>query len=428
MTLRQRAKTIQTFIRQRKDALCFEDIPDPRKLRGRRWSLQALLSTAVFSMMVLARSLRGAEKFSDDLANGLNKRGINRRVPDSTLGDLLAAMNPEPLRLHLHRQVLAEHRRKALEPTLLPIRAISIDGKTNATLKEEANPDCQKQNPKGKPPYWLYRVVRATLISSAAAMCIDQVPIPADTNDCGVFKAFFDGLRKTYGRAELFDLVCVDAGFASEANARQVDDAGKGYVMNIKSNQPELQKEAWRVLGAQTQSQAPQAQTSWESDSSRGWIKRQLWRTQDLAGWGTWSHLRQVWLVRVLVRKSKDGPEQILEDRLYATNLVPGRLKPEHIVDLVRAHWRIENNCFGRLDIEWKEDHGHWVRRQNGLPVSSLLRLIAYNLLELLHAVHLRSQDARQATWQQLRDWVRDALLWLPPLARDPEVSPAVAP
>jgi len=266
----------------------------------------------------------------------------------------------------------------------------------------------------------------ATLISSSAAMCIDQMPIPAQTNDCGVFKPFFEGLCKTYGRADLFDLACMDAGFASEANARQVDEAGKAYVLSIKSNQPELQKEGWRVLATQAKTQAPEAETPWESDSSRGWIKRQLWRTEELARWGTWTHLRQVWLVRVLARKGKDGPERVLEDRLYATNLVRGRLKPEQILDLVRAHWRIENNCFGRLDIEWQEDHGRWVRRSNGLPVVSLLRLIAYNLLEMLRAVHLRSKAARRAAWQQLRDWVRDALVW--PIHADPqdgEVSPA---
>lgn len=425
MTLRRRTKTVQTFVRQRDGALNFEGIPDPRKCRGRRWSLQALLSTTVFSMMVLARSLRQAERFSEDLANAQKKRGISRRVPDSTLGEFLAAMSPAPLRQHLHRQVLAEIRRKALEPTVLPIRAISIDGKTVATLNGEMNKDCQKQNPEGQPPYWLYRVVRATLISSAAALCIDQQPIPADTNDMGVFKAFFENLGKTYGRADIFDLVCVDAGFASEANARQVDHAGKAYVLSIKSNQPELQKEAWRVLGAKAKTQEPEAETPWESDSSRGWIKRQLWRTEELAGWGNWTHLRQVWLVRVLARKGKDGPERVLEDRLYATNLVRGRLKSEHILDLVRAHWRIENNCFGRLDIEWQEDHGRWVRRGNGLPVVSLLRLIGYNLLEMLHAVHLRSEAARTAAWQQMRDWVRDALVWpIQPDLQDAEVSP----
>jgi hypothetical protein len=93
------------------------------------------------------------------------------------------------------------------------------------------------------------------------------------------------------------------------------------------------------------------------------------------------------------------------------------------ILALVRAHWRIENNCFGRLDIEWQEDHGHWVHRGNGLPVVSLLRVIAYNLLEMLHAVHLRSEAARESAWQQLRDWVRDALIW--PIGTAPDALEA---
>ena len=108
------------------------------------------MSTAVFSLMVMARSLRGAERFSEDLTASQGKLGIRRRVPDSTLGNLLAALDPKGLRRHLHRQILAEHRRKALEPTVVPIRAISIDGKTVATLKGEAKADCQKQQAEGQ--------------------------------------------------------------------------------------------------------------------------------------------------------------------------------------------------------------------------------------------------------------------------------------
>ena len=84
MKLRQRIKAVQTYLRQREEALCFDKIRDPRKARGQRWSLGALLSTAVFSLMAMARSLRGAERFSEDLATAQKKRGINRRVPDST--------------------------------------------------------------------------------------------------------------------------------------------------------------------------------------------------------------------------------------------------------------------------------------------------------------------------------------------------------
>ena len=111
------------------------------------------------------------------------------------------------LRHHLHQMVLAEHRRKALEPLVLPIRAIAVDGKTVATLAKKHNADCHKQSPDGHEPYYLYRVLNATLISSAAAVAIDQLPIPAATNDMGAFAAFYASLQRTFDRANLFELI-----------------------------------------------------------------------------------------------------------------------------------------------------------------------------------------------------------------------------
>ena len=90
-----------------------------------------------------------------------------------------------------------------------------------------------------------------------------------------------------------------------------------------------------------------------------------------------------------------------------------GRLNAPALLDVVRAHWRIENNLHGSLDIHFKEDLGLWVHRGQGLPVMGLLRMLAYNLLALLRSVHLRSAQARQASWQRVRDWMRDALLGL---------------
>jgi hypothetical protein len=125
----------------------------------------------------------------------------------------------------------------------------------------------------------------------------------------------------------------------------------------------------------------------WESDLSRGWQAATLANQRD-GRMGNRSHLRQVWLVRVLARANREAPETVLEERFYATNLPTGRLGGDAILDLVRAHSRIENNFFVRLDIEWQEDHGRWVHSGNGLPVVSLLRIVAHNLLEMLHAVH----------------------------------------
>ena len=425
-TLLKRIKAVQSFVRQRREALCFTAVRDPRDRRGRRWTSQALLQTAVVGLMLLAKGLRGVERISKDLAAARRIKGLLRRVADSTLGDFLSRVSPTDLRHHLHRQILAEHRRKAIEPTVLPIRAIAVDGKTTATLDFEANGNCQKHSPENQPPHWLHRVVNATLISSAAALCIDQIPIPAKTNDMGIFPKFWKGLMSVYGRANLFDVATMDSGFCSEKNARLVDESHKAYWISLKDNQPELKREAERVLLAKAKSAPPEAQTDWESDSSRGWIRRQLWRTDEMAGWGKWTHLRQVVLLRVRARDA-DGNERVLEDRYYVTNLVRGRLDGAQLLRLARAHWRIENNLHGALDIQWQEDHGRWVQRGNGLAVSSLLRVIAYNLMSLLRAVHLRTDDARAMAWDQLRDWVRDAMLW-PESPRTQEEHAAVTP
>ena len=434
MTVRRRIKPIQSFLRQRREALRFDAVPEFRRRRGRRWSLSAVLSTAVLSLMLLARSLRQAERLSRDLADARRVKGLRRRLPDSTLGDVMARVAPGALRRHLYAQMLAEHRRKALEPTVLPIRAIAVDGKNVATLRRRVNRDCQRQDNPGQPTSWLYRVVNATLISAAAAVCLDQRPIPAATNDMGIFRAFYADLKRAYGRAGLFELVSTDAGFTSEANARLLDEDGCAYWMALKQNQPELWTEARRVLIAQTEREAPEAQTGWELDSSRGWIRRELWRTGPIARWGAWTHLRQVVLVRVWQSAGRPhakepvyGPPQILEERLHVTNLVHGRLDGDQLLALDRAHWRIENNLHGALDIQWQEDHGRWVRRGRGLPVSALLRVLAYNLLELLRVVHLRSAEARAAAWAQLRDWMYLALMLPDEPERAAEATPALA-
>lgn len=81
-------------------------------------------------------------------------------------------------------------------------------------------------------------------------------------------------------------------------------------------------------------------------------------------------------------------------------------------------------NLRGTLDIQLREDDPWWVRRGCGLINTGLLRAIAYNLLAIARAVHLRRD--RLIGWQQLRDWIRDAIVW-PSLLAETEQSTAPA-
>ena len=68
----------------------------------------------------------------------------------------------------------------------------------------------------------IVRTVTATLTSSAAKPIIDVMPIPASTNEMGVFEVALDSLCKAYSGLELFDLVTYDAGACSAHNAALV--------------------------------------------------------------------------------------------------------------------------------------------------------------------------------------------------------------
>lgn len=250
------------------------------------------------------------------------------------------------------------------------------------------------------------------------------MPIPADTNEMGCFQDFVSGLLSIYGRGDILDVLVHDSGMNSESNARFVDAQGLGYVAAIKGNQPELEREARRLMSLR-RFDAPDFQTPWQNDSSRGRIRYQFYCSDEMAGWATGRICGRCgwcacWRVPSAVCRPHPHPRR-------APVRHQPRLEPplrRGLPAVIRAHWRIENEPHGTLDLRWLEDRGHWVRRGQGLPVCALLPALAFNLLALLRAVHLRSDGACMVTGHRLRDWMRDALVHMAvdPLA--PEVAP----
>src|ERR1700733_447718 len=105
-------------------------VKDPRDVRGRRWVLEVLLRAVVVALIAGCKSLAQAEALTAEMSVPLRKRlGIARRVADTTMRDVLCALDPEELRGPLHQVVRAAHRRKALEPDMLPFGAVAMDGK-----------------------------------------------------------------------------------------------------------------------------------------------------------------------------------------------------------------------------------------------------------------------------------------------------------
>jgi hypothetical protein len=139
----------------------------------------------VVSIAAGCKSLSELEKLTEEMSPAARRKlKLNRRVPDTTARDVLTKLAPTELRRCLHAQTKAAQRRRALEPFGLPFGVVVIDGKsTTATFADDKY--AQRQTSEVGSECGLVRTMTCALVSSAARLCIDAIPIPAETNEMG---------------------------------------------------------------------------------------------------------------------------------------------------------------------------------------------------------------------------------------------------
>jgi hypothetical protein len=389
----------------------FEQVADPR--RGpKKWRLPALLTAAVVGAMGGCRSVFEVEQLTALLSPSVRRRlGLARRLPDTTLRDVLCALSVDELRACLHRLVRAAWRRKALQPQGLPFGVVTLDGKGTA-LPCWDDDFVQKHQPEGELPFGLVRTVTCTLVSAAGRPCLDAIPIPARTNEMGHFKAAFDSVNKTYGA--LFRLVTYDAGALSDDNGRHVVDAGKHYLLRLKGEQRTMYKLAEELLDPHE----VVAQTVDVLDNRTTITRRlvlltvnQSWAYGDgkSAVESVWQHART--FLRVESIQTKDGEVVAREARMYVSSLQEKELTPEQWLLLVRSHWGVEVS-HNAIDTAFAEDDRPWIVADgNGMLAVLVLRRIAYTLLALFRSVSLRSEARRAMRWGELLRWIGASLV-----------------
>ena len=367
-------------------------VRDPRKRRGRRWPFEKLIGALWAGVLTSAPTLRAVETLTE-------RQG--RRIPDTTLNSLLLKLRHRPFEDLLVREVKAAWRSKELT-SLLPLNQVAVDGKAIWVGKHKANKYCQLQDQEGVGPRHIMRMLRATFVSGPTQLCLGQAPIPADQNDMSAFAEFFAWLLAQYGRSDLMQVVSVDAGFASKKNADLIVGAQLGYLISLKSPQQELYAEATRLLGHRRK---PDAEGPWERVNGKR-IRRLLFRTEEMAGWNHWTHLRQVWRVR---QETEEKGEIKIEERYFLTNLTVGPTQGDMPLQMVRAHWGIENGNNWTMDMVWNEDDYPWA--SGALEVVSWLRLLAMNVVMRLRTRHLRSARNRNRPWKDLLKYIEDVIV-----------------
>lgn len=412
----------------------FDKVGDPRVAAKVTYSLPAILAVLVAAVVTGARSLRQVEQRTLQIVKKLGSwRGLKKRIADNTFGKLLPRLRLSDLMAALHRMVKAEKRRGNLEPTRLAVGAVAIDGKNVATLRwhdlcrvmdledgqgqtplataelieqvrsllAERYPEAQLSVPKAGEPYALMRVHTVTLISSDAAPCIHQRPIPGETNEIGAMPALLLELKAAYGRTRLFRRMTTDAGNTSLAVAAQIMELGCHYFCQIKSIHGELHSEAVHALSALTENQALHSY----SDKQNGeLVTYHIW-CHDLGrqGWLDWTHARQLVRVQRCAFVPRTGEVKI-GNRYYVANQAMEELGPRSALSISRAHWRCENCTHWTVDAELQEDRRQlaWSRHPRGVLVVSTLRMMAMLILAMTRQLSRVNYSKEQPSWSQV--------------------------
>ncbi len=388
--------------------LKLEEVEDRRRRQGRRWQLSTLLRAVIVGITAGLYGLGELELLTQNLAPALRRAlGIPRRLADTTARAALIRIVPYELRQAIYRMIHAARRRGALLLHGFPFHVVALDGKVTSLEVWDHHYAQQHTDEKNLKAHGLVRTVTAALVSTRAKPIIDAVPIPAETNEMGIFPVVFDALLRTYGN--LFRLVTYDAGATSEHNCKLVVEAGKDFLFHIKTESWLIIQEAKRLLG-NIPSQTAMAHTE-DVVSNHTSVHRYLF-TCHVAGpcFFGWPHVKTI--LRVLSEKVQDGKVIAREDRYFISSLKLTELTLEEWLRLVRSHWAVENNAHWTLDAIFREDDHPWIEADpRGVVVFMLLRRIAYNLLTLFRSVTQKSDERRAMPWRQLLTWVYNTLI-----------------
>lgn len=387
-----------------------DDVADPRAHRGRRWkNLGVLLAAVVVGICAGAKSLAQLEMLSAETGRAMRKAlGMLRRIPDTTLRDVLCVVDPRELRRAIYAQVRAAHRRKALEPERLPFGILTMDGKGTALSGCDDFYAQRQSQDDGKQFTSVLRTVTCTLVSAAAKPCIDAIPIPASTNEMGHFAMALREVFRAYAPLGLFRLVTYDAGACSLENANVVRELRLHYLFGLKGTQRTLFEEAKRLLEHRP---ATEADAVSEDIVGANIVTRRAYITEEMAEFGDWIHLRTVVRIESETR-TRDGRLVAHDNRYRIASLPRNALADAQWLRVVRLHWGVENNCHNTFDTVFFEDDKPWIEDSpKGALAVLLLRRIAYNLLALFRSVTQRSEERRRIPWADLLRGFAQALV-----------------
>jgi predicted transposase YbfD/YdcC len=355
------------------DAL--SEVPDPRKARGIRHAVSAILLLGACAVLTGARSFAAIAEYAHDTGRVLLERlGVGEVVPhESTIRRVLQDLDPDAVEAAMRSWALAQLADRTA-PEGVPVReqrrVLALDGKTvrGAHIPTDAGTD---RGDGGDGGYRQPHLV--SVLDQGSGAVLGQVAVAEKGSEVAAFTTLLDEL-------DLTDvLITADAVHTNRSHAEYLHKRGNHYLLTAKSNQPTLLRRLralpWKQLGVAAR----------ERGRGHGRVETRsisvvsLRPCPDLGG-EFFPHAAQA--IKVVRRRRALTGRKWTTVTVYAiTSLTGLQADPVLLARWLRGHWAIEALHWVR-DVSFDEDRSQ-VRTGHGPQIMAALRNLVITALRL---------------------------------------------
>ena len=382
----------------------FQDLEDPRIERSKRHGLLDILTIAICAVICGADSWVHVEMYGKskeewfrsflDLPNGIPSHDTLRQAQ----GDVFSRLDPDRF-----QECFMEWSRAVAG--LLPGEVVAIDGKP---VLSEAEGTVRRSHDKMAGKQAIHLV---SAWASANTLTLGQVKTDQKSNEITAIPRLLE-LLELNGC-----IVTIDAMGCQKEIAQGILDRGADYLLAVKENQGRLYQDVRDLfdggggtgLGRRALRLRHHAEPTTLNKGHGRIERRECWAISDpsclgyLSTGGDWPGLRSV--VQVLGRRDTDTGITV-QPRYYISSL---DVSAERLLEVVRAHWSIENSLHWSLDVTFREDQSR-VRKDHSPQNMATLRQISHNQLKRETSLKVGIQGKRlQAGWRE--DYLLKVLL-----------------
>ena len=334
----------------------FEVLEDPRDIRGKKYKLIDILIMTIYGILCgltdftnIADFLKIKEDYFTELL------GLENGTPShDCLSDIFARIDSKKF-----MEIFIEWIKEILVSA--NGKNISIDGKAIRSAIDKING--------GNTPY----IVSAFI--GEIGLSIGQVKVDDKSNEITAIPDLLD-LLNIEGAT-----ITIDAIGTQEEIANKIVDKKGHYVLKVKKNQKELNRDVKRQFNKFNNLYGNNEiiyKKTIEKDHGRGEIREYFltYKTTEIKDKEKWKTVKALAYVKVQV---------MINDEIKVTDnyyIIDYQIDINDLEKAIRDHWNIECGLHWRLDVIMNEDHSR-NREKNSILNLATLRKIVFNLASL---------------------------------------------